>query len=82
LYINVNRNRILDFARLIADDNVLASREEFTRIYKINKEYHLTLAKYGRENGEVDIAMRLIDEAYDHRMKHHTFIEDIRGYNK
>ena len=80
LYINVNRNRILDFARTVADDNVLASREEFNRIYKVNKEYHAILAKYNKENGEVDTAMRLIDEAYDYRMKHHSFIEDIRGY--
>lgn len=80
LYINVNRNRILDFARIVADDNALASREEFNRIYKVNREYHEILAKYGKENGEVDTAMRLIEEAYDYRMKHHSFIEDIRGY--
>jgi hypothetical protein len=81
LYINFNRNRILDFARIVADDNALASREEFNRIYKINKEYHAILAKYSKTNGEVDTAMKLIDEAYDYRMKHHSFIEDIRGYN-
>lgn len=81
LYINVNRNRILDFARIIADDNVLASREEFNRIYKVNKEYHAILAKYNKENGEVDTAMKIIDEAYDYRMKNHSFIEDMRGYN-
>lgn len=81
LYINVNRNRILDFARIVADDNTLASREEFNRIYKVNKEYHEILAKYGKTNGEVDTAIKLIDEAYDYRMKHHSFIEDIRGYN-
>lgn len=82
LYINVNRNRILDFARIVADDNELASREEFNRIYKVNKEYHTILAKYNKENGEVDTAMKIIDEAYDCRMKNHSFIEDIRGYNK
>lgn len=82
LYINVNRNRILDFARIVADDNALASREEFNRIYKVNKEYHDTLAKYNKVNGEVDTAIKIIDEAYDHRMKNHSFIEDIRGYTK
>lgn len=81
MYINFNRNRILDFARIIVDDNALASREEFNRIYKVNKEYHEILNKYKKENGEVDTAMKLIDEAYDYRMKHHTFIEDIRGYH-
>jgi hypothetical protein len=81
LYINVNRNRILDFARIVADDKTLASREEFNRIYKVNKEYHAILDKYNKENGEVDTAMKLINEAYDYRMKNHSFIEDIRGYN-
>ena len=80
LYINVNRNRILDFARIVADDNALVSREEFNRIYKINQEYHAILAKYNKENGEVDTAMKLINESYDYRMKHRSFIEDIRGY--
>lgn len=80
LYININRNRIIDFARLVSDNNVLTSREEFHRIYKIDEEYHATLNKYGRENGEVDVAMKLINEAYDYRMKNHAFIEDIRGY--
>ena len=82
LYINVNRNRILDFARIVADDNTLASREEFNRIYKVNREYHAILAKYGKENGEVDTAMKIIDEAYDYRIRNHCFIEDIRGYTK
>lgn len=82
LYINANRNRILDFARIVADDSALASQEEFNRIYKVNREYHDILAKYNKENGEVDTAMKLIDEAYDYRMKHHSFIEDIRGYAK
>lgn len=81
LYINVNRNRILDFARLVADNNILVSREEFNRIYKVNQEYHAILTKYNKVNGEVDTAMKLINEAYDYRMKNHSFIEDIRGYN-
>ena len=80
LYINVNRNRILDFARIVADDNALVSREEFNRIYRVNQEYHATLDRYNKENGEVDTAMRLIDEAYDYRMRNRCFIEDIRGY--
>lgn len=82
LYINTNRNRILDFARIVADDSALVSREEFNRIYKVNCEYHAILTKYGKENGEVDTAIKIIDEAYDYRMRNHSFIEDIRGYNK
>jgi hypothetical protein len=82
LYINANRNRILDFSRIVADDKALVSTEEFNRIYKINKEYHAILTKYGKENGEVDTAMRIINEAYEYRLKNNCFIEDIRGYNK
>lgn len=81
LYINANRNRILDFSRIVVDNDALVSKEEFNRIYKINNEYHSILNKYKRENGEVDTAMRIINEAYEYRLKHHCFIEDIRGYN-
>lgn len=82
LYINANRNRILDFSRIVADDKALVSTEEFNRIYKINKEYHAILEKYNKENGEVDTAMRIINEAYEYRLKNNCFIENIRGYNK
>jgi hypothetical protein len=81
LYINANRNRILDFSRIAADDTALISREEFKRIYKINTEYHDILSKYNRENGEVDTAIKIINEAYDYRLRNRCFIEDIRGYN-
>lgn len=81
LYINTNRNRILDFARIVADDRALVSKEEFNRIYKINNEYHEILRKYNKENGEVDTAIKIINEAYDHRLRNRCFIEDVRGYN-
>lgn len=81
LYINANRNRILDFARIVADDKALVSKEEFNRIYKINNEYHTILSKYNRENGEVDTAIKIINEAYDYRLRNSCFIEDVRGYN-
>jgi hypothetical protein len=79
LYINTSRHRILDFARMVADDDALVSQEEFNRIYKVNEEYHKILNKYQQKNGEVDKAMKLIDEAYNYRLKHRSFIEDIRG---
>ena len=82
LYINANRNRILDFARIVADDDTMVSEEEFNRIFKINTEYHAVLTKYNKENGEVDTAMRIITEAYNYRLKHRSFIEDVRGYKK
>ena len=80
LYINVNRNRIIDFAGKIANENVPVSREEFNRIFKTHNDYEAILQKYNKTNGEVDIAMRIIEESYANHMKHHSFIEDIRGY--
>lgn len=80
LYINVNRNRIIDFASKIANEKVVVSREEFNRIFKIYNDYEDILEKYGKTNGEVDIAIRIIKESYTNHMKNHSFIEDIRGY--
>ena len=80
LYINVNRNRIIDFASKIANEDSVVSREEFNRIFKIYHEYESTLKKYGKTNGEVDVAIRIIKESYGNHMKNHSFIEDIRGY--
>ena len=80
LYINVNRNRIIDFAGKIANDNAPVSREEFNRIFKTHSEYEGVLAKHNKTNGEVDIAMRIIEDSYANHMKNHSFIEDIRGY--
>lgn len=80
LYINVNRNRILDFANRVINEDTPVSREEFNRIFKIYNEYEAILEKYGKTNGEVDIAFRIINESYEKHMRNHTFIEDIRGY--
>ena len=80
LYINVNRNRIIDFASKIVNEKVIVSREEFNRIFKIYHEYESILEKYGKTNGEVDIAYRIITESYEKHMMNHTFVEDVRGY--
>lgn len=82
LYININRNRIIDFASKIANENVMVSREEFNRIFKTYTEYEEILEKYGKTNGEVEIAMTIIKDSYTNHMKNHTFIEDVRGYSK
>ena len=80
LYININRNRIIDFASKIANEDVPVSKEEFNRIFKTHSEYEAILEKHNKTNGEVDIAMRIIEESYTNHMKHHSFIEDLRGY--
>lgn len=80
LYININRNRIIDFASKIVNEKVAVSREEFNRIFKIYNDYETILEKHKKTNGEVDIAIRIIEESYANHMKNHTFIEDVRGY--
>ncbi len=81
LYININRNRIIDFARIVANEDKLISKEEFNRIFKIHTEYENVLAAHHMTNGEVDIAYKIIKEAYQERLRDNTFLEDIRGYN-
>lgn len=80
LYINVNRNRIIDFAGKVVNEDSAVSREEFNRIFKVYDEYEAILEKYGKTNGEVEISIRIIREAYEAHMRNHTFIEDSRGY--
>lgn len=80
LYINVNRNRIIDFASKIANENVAVSREEFNRIFKTYNDYEAILEKYNKTNGEVDVAICIIKDSYAAHMKNHTFLEDMRGY--
>lgn len=80
LYINVNRNRIIDFANQVVNEDVPVSREAFNRIFKVYNEYEEILEKYGKTNGEVEVSIRIIREAYEAHMKNHTFIEDSRGY--
>ena len=81
LYININRHRILDFASKVANKECLISQEEFNRIFKVYRDYEAVLEKHHMTNGEVDIAHRIIVEAYEERLRDHTFIEDVRGYN-
>lgn len=80
LYINVNRNRIIDFANQVVNEDVPVSREAFNRIFKVYDEYESILEKYGKTNGEVEVSIRIIREAYAAHTKNHTFIEDSRGY--
>jgi len=80
MYVNINRNRIIDFASKVINEKTLVSREEFNRVFKIYNEYESVLEKYGKTNGEVDVAYSIIKEAYEKHMSNHSFIEDVKGY--
>lgn len=82
LKIESKRSTIIDFASYVIDDTRPVTREQFNRIFKTYREYENTIAKNGLTNGEVDIAYRIITEAYEAHMRNHTFIEEIRGYDK
>lgn len=81
MFIQSSRDRIIDFATKVQDKNVLVSREEFNRIFKVYDKYEKFLESRKLTNGEVDINYQIIKESYEEHLRNHTFIEDIRGYN-
>lgn len=80
MFIQSSRDRIIDFANRVADNSVLVSKEEFNRILKVYKKYEDFLEERKLTNGEVDIAFKIIEEGYEYRLKHHSFVEDVKGY--
>ncbi len=79
MFIQTSRDRIIDFATKVTNDKVIVSREEFNRIFKVYDRYEKFLEERGLTNGEIDIAIHIIREAYEQHMKEHTFLEDVRG---
>ncbi len=82
LVIEGKRNAIISFASYVADGNNIVTREQFRRVLKTYDEYEDILEENGMTNGETEVAIRIIREAYEVHMHNHTFLEDIRGYNK
>ena len=81
ILIENKRSAIIDFASKVIDENYPVTKEQFNRIFKIYKEYEQIIKEHELTNGEVDIAIHIIQESYEQHMKNHTFIEDVRGYN-
>lgn len=80
ILIDNKRNAIISFASLVIDEDKPVTREQFNRIFKLYQEYEAIIQSNNMKNGEVDIAIRIIREAYENHMRSHTFIEDVRGY--
>ena len=80
LFVQSCRDRILDFANKVASDDSVVSREEFNRIFKVHEQYEDFLERHSMTNGEINVAYRIIAESYESHMKHHSFTENIRGY--
>ena len=66
----------------VADDKYLATREQFNRAFKVHEDYEQILRENNQENGQVTIAYKVITDAYEVRLRDHTFLEDLRGYTK
>ena len=81
MFVQNSRDRIIDFATKVSDDNAMVSREEFNRIFKVHEKYEKFLEERDMTNGEVSVAYRIILESYEARIKNHSFIENVRGYN-
>ena len=43
-------------------------------------EYEEIIKDNDLQNGEVDIAIRIIREAYENHLRNGSFVEDVRGY--
>ena len=82
MLIESKRNTIINFASRVIDPACIVTREEFNRVFKIYEEYEQMIEQNGLTNGEVDIAIRIIREAYEERLRSHSFVADIRGYNR
>lgn len=80
MFIQSSRDRIIDFATKTSNENVMVSREEFNRIFKVYAKYEKYLEEHKMINGEVDINYQIIKESYEQRLRDHAFTEDIRGY--
>ncbi len=80
MWVDSKRDYLISFASKVTDENKPVTREQFHRAFKIHHEYESAIEELGITNGETDIAMKIIHEAYEKHMKHHTFLEDVRGY--
>lgn len=82
MFVQSSRDRIIDFATKVENKNTMVSREEFNRIFKVHDKYEKFLKERELTNGEVDINYQIIKDSYEEHLRNHTFIEDVRGYNK
>lgn len=80
LLLDNKRETIIAFAEKVCNENYPVTREQFNRILKIYSEYERIIEERGLTNGEIDVAHKIIQEAYQQRLMNHTFIEDVRWH--
>ncbi len=79
MFVQSSRDRVIDFSYRASNYDILVSREEYHRIFKVYDKYEKFLEEHDMTNGEIDIVYGVIKESYEYRMKHHLFTEDNRG---
>lgn len=80
MFIQDSRTIILSFAERIGNPDTIVSREECKRVFKVYNKYENFLEEHKKTNGEVDIAIKVIQDGYETRLKDNSFLEDLRGY--
>lgn len=80
MFIQDSRTIILSFAEKVAHNDLVVSREEFNRVFKVYNKYEQFLEDHNKTNGEVDIAIKVIQDGYKFRLQNHLFFEDLRGF--
>lgn len=72
------RETILEFASALSSPNKNAyTKEQFTYVRKIYRQYTELIKKYDKTNDEVDLSMIIINDKYEYNVLHHTFVEDL-----
>lgn len=80
MFIEAKRASIINFASKVADPEAIVTHEQFRRVFKTYDEYESIIEENRLTNGEVDVSIRIIREAYADRLKRHAFVEVARGY--
>lgn len=80
MFVEDSRDRIINFANMVANTQNIVSREQFRRIYRIYDEYEAFLVEHNRSNGEVDRSKLTIDRAYEYRQNNGCFAEDLNHF--
>lgn len=72
------RSEIIAFSSIVIDPEAPVTRDQFDRILRLHADYERILKDNDMTNGETTIAMHIIIEAYEDRMRRHAFFEDVK----
>lgn len=76
MFVQNCRTIILNFASRVCRKDIVLSKEEFKRVFKVHNRYEEFLKEKHKSNGEVDIAYEVIEKGYKERLMNKTFFED------